>query len=131
MSETENYRAKSSPELWAKLKPLAREMRHEPTQAEDKLWQRIRGRQIHGAKFRRQHAIERFIVDFYCAEARLIIEVDGSIHDYTPHEDAIRQEFLEGLGFYLLRFTNADVLQSLDAVVEKIDLTLTGEVNRS
>ena len=62
----------ASPELWAKLKPLARQMRHEPTAAEDALWQRVRGRHVQGAKFRRQYVIERFVVD--C--------VPGALTDY-------------------------------------------------
>jgi len=112
------------PELWAKLKLLARQMRHAPTPAEDKLWQRLRNRQLHGFKFRRQHAIERFIVDFYCAEARLIVEVEGAIHQYTQEEDAIRQEFLESLGLRVLRFTNDEINTSLDKVLEKISAAL-------
>ena len=125
MTDDQTHRAKTSPTLWAKLKPLAREMRDEPTLAENALWQRLRGRQVQRMKFRHQHAIERFIVDFYCAGARLIIEVDGSIHNYTPEEDAIRQEFLEGLGFHMLRFSNEDVLHSLDVVIVRIDEALT------
>jgi very-short-patch-repair endonuclease len=107
-------------QLWDALKPLARQMRHEPTTAEDALWKRIRNRQIGNSKFRRQHPIDRFIVDFYCAEAYLIIEVDGSIHDYTPHEDALRQAFLESLGLQVLRFTNGEVLQQMNGVIERI-----------
>jgi very-short-patch-repair endonuclease len=118
--EPEDLRAKTTPELWAKLKPLARQMRHEPTGAENALWWRIRNRRIAGAKFRRQHAIDRFIVDFYCAEAQLIIEVDGSIHDYSQEEDAIRQEFLESLGVKVIRFTNGEVMQQMKAVLERI-----------
>ena len=108
------------PTLWAKLKPLARQMRHQSTPAEDVLWQRLRNRRVQGAKFRRQYAIDRFIADFCCLEARLIVEVDGAIHDYTPEEDAVRQAFLEHQGFRVLRFTNGDVIQSLDAVLERI-----------
>ena len=125
MSDDETYRAKTSRALWAKLKPLAREMRHEPTPAEHLLWQRLRGRRIQGAKFRRQHVIERFIVDFYCAEANLIIEVDGAIHDYTPEEDAVRQAFLESMGFRIIRITNNKVIQSPDSVAERIGDGLT------
>jgi very-short-patch-repair endonuclease len=102
------------------LKPLAREMRTVPTAAEDALWQRLRDRRVGGMKFRRQHAIERFIVDFYCSEARLVIEVDGEIHGYTREQDAARQEFLETQDLRVLRFSNADVRQDIDAVVEKI-----------
>ena len=71
---------KTSPQLWHRLKPLAREMRLNPTPAEDRLWQRLRRSQIHGTPFRRQHTIERFIVDFYCPQAQLVIELDGPIN---------------------------------------------------
>lgn len=108
------------PQLWAKLKPLVRQMRHKPTPAEDALWQRLRNRRVAGAKFRRQYTIERFIVDFICLEQHLIIEVDGSIHDHQHDYDAIRQTFLEAQGFCVVRFTNGEVLQSLDAVIEAI-----------
>lgn len=64
--------------------------------------------------------IERFIVDFYCAKSRLLVEVDGPIHDYTPEEDALRQEFLEALGFRMLRFTNDMVFQQMEAVLAVI-----------
>jgi very-short-patch-repair endonuclease len=112
--------------LWDALKPLARQMRHEPTVAEDVLWKRIRNRQIVNSKFRRQHPIDRFIVDFYCAEAHLVIEVDGSIHDYTPDEDALRQAYIESLGLRVLRFTNGEVLQQTDGVIERIAEVLQG-----
>jgi very-short-patch-repair endonuclease len=108
------------PELWERLKPLARQMRHDPTPAENALWQRLRNRRLAGAKFRRQYTIERFIVDFVCLEQRLIIEVDGNIHEQQQEYDAVRQAFLEAQGFRVLRFTNGDVLQSPDAVLEVI-----------
>jgi very-short-patch-repair endonuclease len=109
-----------APALWAKLKPLARQKRQEPTIPEDKLWQQLRGRKLAGMKFRRQHAIERFILDFYCAEAKLGIEVDGAVHEYTQVEDAIRQEFLENFGLHIIRFTNEQVLNSMDGVLHEI-----------
>ncbi len=107
-------------EIWEKIKPLAREMRKAPTPAEEALWQQIRGKRLLGCRFRRQHPIDRFIADFYCAEARLVIEVDGAIHDYTPEEDAARQAFLESLGLRVLRFSNGDVLTYLNGVLERI-----------
>lgn len=115
---------KPPPELWEKLKPIARQMRREPTPAEDHLWQQLRNRAL-GVKFRRQHPLDRFIVDFFCDEARLIIEVDGAIHQYTPEEDALRQEFLESLGFRVLRFNNEDVLNRAAEVLETIQNHLT------
>lgn len=115
---------KPTPELWEKLKPVARQMRREPTPAEDHLWQQLRNRAL-GVKFRRQHPIDRFIVDFFCDEAGLIVEVDGGIHQYTAEEDALRQAFLESYGFRVLRFSNEDVLGSAAGVLETIRDNLT------
>jgi very-short-patch-repair endonuclease len=115
---------KTAPKLWEKLKPLSRQMRREPTQAEKQLWEKLRNKQILGFKFRRQHAIDRFIVDFYCGEAHLVVEVDGEIHEYTQEEDAIRQEFLQSLGLRVLRFKNEDVLHNIADVLAEIVLWL-------
>jgi very-short-patch-repair endonuclease len=117
----------SSAEQWEKLKPLARDMRHQPTPAEDVLWQRLRHRQVKQAKFRRQHSIDGFIVDFVCIPQRLIVEIDGSIHDSPDRQryDAERQARLEALGFRVIRFTNGKVLQSTDSVVAVIADALT------
>ncbi len=119
------------PELWEKIKPLARQMRHDPTPAEEFLWQRLRKHQVSGVKFRRQHAIDRFVVDFYCADAHLVVEVDGPIHDYTPEEDAVRQELLESLGLRVIRFTNDEVLKESERVIKAIRQALKrSEENR-
>ena len=106
--------------IYQKTKPLAREMRSNPTPAENHLWQRLRKEQVLGFKFRRQYTIDRFIVDFYCTEARLVIEVDGGIHDEQQEADQLRTEFLESLGLRVLRFTNGEVLQQTDGVIERI-----------
>ncbi len=90
--------------LWDKLKPIAREKRKQPTEAENLLWQHLHNYQVPGFKFRRQHCIGQFIVDFYCSKARLVIEVDGLIHHYQKEEDSLRQEYLESLGLKVLRF---------------------------
>jgi very-short-patch-repair endonuclease len=95
-------------------------MRHEPIPAEGQVWQRLRDRRLLGYRFRRQHTIDRFIVDFYCAEAQIVIEIDGLVHQYTREEDGIRQEFLESQGLRVLRFTNEEVSDDLDSVVESI-----------
>jgi very-short-patch-repair endonuclease len=117
MPDSKFVHTRTSRDLWAKIKPLARQMRHAPTPAENALWQRLRRKGIGEVGFRRQHPIDRFIVDFYCHQAQLIIEVDGSIHEYTAEEDAIRQEFLESLGLRVIRFSNADVLQNIEGVL--------------
>ena len=111
---------RTSAQLWEKLKPLARQMRHEPTPAENHLWQHLRNKQLLGYRFRRQHSIDRFIVDFYCAKAQLIIEVDGAIHQYTQQEDAIRQQFLETQGFKVLRFSNPTILHNTAEVLHEL-----------
>jgi len=114
----------TTPELWEKLKPLARQKRKEPTNAEEKLWKNLRNRQLIGFKFRRQHVVERFIVDFYSAEAELVIEIDGPSHQYSKEDDLIRQAYIESLGLQLIRFSNDDVLKNLDGVLEKISAIL-------
>lgn len=112
----------STPQQWEKLKERAREMRHQPTAAEDVLWQRLRNRRVQGARFRRQHSIGGFIVDFVCIAQRLVVEVDGTVHEEADQQvyDAQRQAALERQGFRVLRFSNGEVLRALDAVVEAI-----------
>ena len=124
-----NLPTRTTGDQWAQLKPRARAMRKEPTPAEDVLWQRLRRKQVGGFRFRRQAPIDRFIVDFYCAEARLVIEVDGSIHDEPEQADydADRQVYLESKGIRVLRFSNGDVIQQTDAVIERIGEALIGE----
>ena len=122
---------KTSSELWDKLKPLAREMRHTPTAAENKLWQALRRHQLDGLQFRRQQAFDRFIVDFYCSMAKLVIEVVGPIHERTAEEDALRQELLEGLGLTVLRFSNDAVLRGIDTVLDQIRIAATRSQRRT
>ena len=80
----------------------------------------IKGHKINRLKFRRQHSIDKFIVDFYCREKKLIIEVDGEIHDFQKENDSIRQEFLEEFGYTVLRFKNEEIINDLKRVLEKI-----------
>jgi very-short-patch-repair endonuclease len=110
---------RTEPELWRKLKPVARTLRNEPTRAEAVLWQHIR-RGALGASFRRQHALDRFIVDFYAPEVRLAIEVDGDVHDTQREQDAVRQQHLERLGVRFLRFRNEEVLGNTARVTAEI-----------
>jgi very-short-patch-repair endonuclease len=107
---------------WKKtLKDYARANRKQPTEAENHLWQELRNHKL-GARFRRQHAIQQFIVDFVCLEAWLIIEVDGSIHaDASQAEyDGGRTHNLQEAGFLVLRFTNEEVLHSTLTVLQTI-----------
>ena len=108
--------------IYHDINERARFMRQNPTPAERILWRRLRHKQVGGFRFRRQHPIGQFIVDFYCATARLVIEIDGSIHDAPEQReyDAARQAHLEEIGLRVLRFSNAEVINETDAVVEII-----------
>ncbi|OGO17903.1 MAG: hypothetical protein A2Z15_00825 [Chloroflexi bacterium RBG_16_50_11] len=103
---------------------MVREKRHEPTEAENMLWQRLRRHQLRGLSFRRQHSIGQFIVDFYCKKAKLVIEVDGLIHQYQEEEDSIRQQYLESLELKVLRFSNDTVLNNVDEAIKQIESCL-------
>lgn len=105
-----------------KLKDRARELRSNMTEAEVKLWQYLRMRQIKGVKFFRQRPIGNYIVDFYAPEANLVIEVDGGQHYQEEGQayDEIRDAFLEGQGLKVVRFSNLDVLQNIEGVVASI-----------
>ncbi len=102
---------------------LQRALRREMTDAEQALWGILRGRQVAGLKFRRQHPFGDYILDFVCLENRLIIEVDGGQHAEQVEYDRVRTERLQAAGFIVLRFWNNEVLQELDAVNERIWLT--------
>jgi very-short-patch-repair endonuclease len=110
--------------LWDGLKPRLRAARHEPTQAERKLWSVVRNNKL-GVKFRQQHPVDSFYVDFYCVEAGIAIELDGSIHDEQGEEDHERQLFIEANNIRVLRFTNDDVLNNLSKVIKTIHEALT------
>ena len=99
----------------------SRELRHPQTPAEATLWQHLRNRNLI-YKFRRQHPIDRFIIDFYCAQTKLCIEIDGSQHleSEQVEYDKARTEFLEELGYKVIRFTNDDVRYNIHAVVDEI-----------
>ena len=100
----------------------ARSLRQEQTSAEVRLWSALRNRQLAGLKFRRQHPYGQFILDFFCVERQLAIEVDGGVHlaaEQTAH-DAERSEFLTQRGVRILRFTNDEIDQHLPDVLHKI-----------
>jgi len=104
----------------------ARRLRREPTDAEKKLWYRIRARSLGGHKFVRQEPIGSYVVDFVCRERRLVIEVDGGQHA-TDTRDAVREQWLAEHRYRVLRFWNNDVLRNMDGVLETIALVLEGE----
>ena len=90
------------------------------TAAETLLWKYLDNRGMCGVKFRRQHPIDRFIIDFYCPERKLAIEIDGDIHIKSREADAERQRALESFGIEFLRFKNKDITENLDSVLKII-----------
>jgi very-short-patch-repair endonuclease len=101
------------------VQTAARAMRREPTIAEDRLWQALRGEAL-GVRFRRQHPVGRFILDFWCPAARLVVEVDGDIHDLQKERDAARTEALAGFDYHVIRFRNSEVMDDLPDVLQRI-----------
>jgi leucyl-tRNA synthetase len=122
----QDYIFTSSAKTWNSLKENVRENRKNPTEAEDIFWQAVRNSQL-GFRFRRQHTIGKFIVDFVCLEKKLVVEIDGGIHDSQKREDEERTNILEHEGFRVMRFTNDDVLNKLSIVLQNIKAELSFE----
>jgi very-short-patch-repair endonuclease len=98
-----------------------RELRKNPTEPEKRFWSWVRGKQL-GTKFRRQHGIGNYIVDFYCAEVGLVIELDGDSHftENAKKYDSERTAFLQSKGFKVVRFTNSEVMQNKEGVLHSV-----------
>jgi very-short-patch-repair endonuclease len=105
-----------------KLKKFSRILRKNMTDAERKLWYRIRMKQIKELQFYRKKPIGNCIVDFYCPKAKLVIELDGGQHylQTGKEKDKIKDNYLRGLGLKVLRFSDVDILKDIDSVLEKI-----------
>ncbi len=107
----------------AELKNRRKELRTNATDAEKRLWFFLKGKQLCGRKFSRQHSVGRYIVDFYCHEERLVVELDGEQHKEKEQMqyDNERTKYLESLNHKVVRFGNMDVLFNTDAVLKKIE----------
>ena len=104
----------------AAVQQRAKELRQRMTPAEKALWQRLRAKQLNGLKFRRQHPLGPFIADFYCAAYRLVVEIDGGIHETQAERDQARTEQFEAYGYRVIRFNNAQVEQDIETVLAEI-----------
>ena len=104
-------------------------LRKDTTMAERVLWKKLKDRNLFNVKFRRQHPIDMFIVDFYCHEIKLVIELDGEIHGLKAHKayDISRQSALENLDLRVIRFTNHEVFFEMNSVLT----TITGYITKS
>ncbi len=109
-------RARRTPEK----QDLARQMRRRMTPMEDRLWQRLRRNQLRGLHFRRQQVIDGFIADFYCREARLIVECDGPIHECQAEYDQERDRIVAMHHLHILRFTNTQIEHDIEAVLNEV-----------
>jgi very-short-patch-repair endonuclease len=101
---------------------VTRKLRKNATPAERLLWQHLRNRKLGGLKFGRQHPFGRYVADFYCAELKLIVEIEGGIHDEAGQQehDRVRFEELELRGLRILRFSNSELLQNTRRVLQQI-----------
>ena len=108
------------------IKKKAVDLRNNMTKAEIILWSRLRMRKVEGLKFRRQQPIFNYIVDFYCHETKLIIEVDGEIHNLPEQRksDKYRNKILTLNGFNIIHFTNHEIVTNVDSVIAKIKTTI-------
>lgn len=110
------------------LKPLARQLRSTMTEAENRLWQAVRKRQLNGFQFYRQKNIGEYIVDLFCPKAGLVIELDGGQHysDEGRLKDERRDAYLKGLGLRVLRFSDREVFEEMEGVLERVMGCLEG-----
>jgi len=103
---------------------LARRLRHQPTEAEIRLWRYLRNKQLGGVKFRRQEAIGPYVADFACHARKLIVELDGGQHDADKAYDETRTRYFESEGWRVTRFWNTDVLANTEGVLQMIEAAL-------
>ena len=104
------------------LKPFRKALRNHSTSAEKALWNLLKGKQLAGFKFRRQHSVENYVLDFYCPYRKLAIELDGEYHNITEQQehDTRRDEFLASIGIKVLRFENRFVFEHTEQVINEI-----------
>jgi very-short-patch-repair endonuclease len=107
-----------------KIMEAAKLLRENMTSPENLLWERLKGKQICGLRFRRQHPIDIFIADFYCHEARLVVEIDGEVHNLQKDYDIGRTAEMEKYDILVIRFTNNEVITEIVEVVSKIEETV-------
>lgn len=105
------------------MKGRRQHLRNNATPTEQKLWQKLKGKQIAGVKFRRQYGIDNYVLDFYAPSCKLAIEIDGETHfsEEAIKYDAQREQYIKGFGIQIIRFTNVDVFRNLQGVLLMIE----------
>jgi len=109
-------------------KSKARELRKNMTDAEKLLWGKLKNKQLGGFHFRRQHPYGMYIIDFYCDKANLAVEIDGEIHKYRKQYDKEKDEYLINTGLKVLRFSNEEVKNDIESVLQKIQIFLKNKL---
>lgn len=101
---------------------VRKQLRHHIPESEIILWAALKGKKLEGVKFRRQYSVGRYVVDFYCPQLKLAIEIDGDSHftEEAEHYDQKRTAYIESIGITVTRFTNLDVKQNLDSVIAQV-----------
>jgi very-short-patch-repair endonuclease len=118
-----DVRGKTTPRIRGttpEIEKAARLHRREMTPAERKLWESLKGHQLDGLKFRRQHPVGSFVLDFYCPSRKLAVELDGGVHEEQEDHDDARTEKLGEYGYRVIRFRNEEVFDDLDSVLARI-----------
>jgi very-short-patch-repair endonuclease len=112
------------------LRPLRRQLRSTLTSAEAQLWKHLQKSQLGGRKFRRQHSIGPYVLDFYCPSEQLAVELDGAAHDHeaAAARDEARDRYLGSLGIVVMRFENRDVMENLEGVLQLIRRRFTANL---
>ena len=119
-----DYQNKRWRQITPELQQAAWQLREALTPAEQVLWEALRDKKLNGLKFRRQHPVEQFILDFYCPLHKLAVELDGSVHNTRAEQDAARTAHLAAHGCQVIRFRNEEVLTALPSVLERILLAI-------
>ncbi|HOF17078.1 MAG TPA: endonuclease domain-containing protein [Bacteroidales bacterium] len=106
---------------------LAKELRKNSTKAEQELWKHLKNKQINGFYFRRQHPIHRFIADFFCYKAKLVIELDGRVHEEitVKERDIEREKIIKEFGIKVIRFSNEEIFNEIDKVLYQIEKAIS------
>ncbi|MDQ7009805.1 MAG: DUF559 domain-containing protein [Candidatus Gracilibacteria bacterium] len=114
----------------SRLKETRQKLRNGATEVEKIFWKELQGKKILGLKFRRQHSVGRYILDFYCPKLKLGIELDGSVHDNREEYDNIRTEFLNNCDLDILRFSNNDIEKNLEKSLNNLTNYITKKYDK-
>ncbi|MGH9441563.1 MAG: endonuclease domain-containing protein [Thermoanaerobaculia bacterium] len=124
MNEKAPHEWQTDSALWGRLKETIRTFRSHPTESEALLWNELRSRRFHGVRFRRQHSVGPFVLDFYCWKRNLAIELDGPIHERSRERDTARDQYLLSRGITVPRIKNTELSTSMSAVLARIEQAL-------